>query len=377
MIIYLIVFVLSYIFAFFAEKKYKKNKKSKYFIFFSMLAVVIPSALAGLRKSGIGTDTKIYIDGTFRVVCNMKNLSQFTNYLLNGNNRIEPLYFLINFIVSRFSHNINGMYFVLQLVIMSLTYAACIKISNDNKFSMPYLIFLLLYYNRSLNICRQTIAISIVLFAFSYAWEQKFLKYFISVLIAFCFHKSAAIAIFIYWLIPLITDAENKKNKNKLIFRFSIFIGSLFILIFYRSFLTFLIKDLHIIGENYYKYVYAERIRIQPIELVFKIIMIPFYLVFNRYYKDTYRIGDFLSYFMIIDLILYSIGFYALDAQRLSFYFGIFNIFLIPQIGNCFKGQKSKMVVNTFFIMGLVLYWYWYYCFRNYHETYPYQFIFR
>ena len=66
MIIYFIIFIISFFMALVAEKNFK-NKNKKIAIFFSALAIIIPSLLAAYRTIGVGTDTHGYIRWAFKI----------------------------------------------------------------------------------------------------------------------------------------------------------------------------------------------------------------------------------------------------------------------------------------------------------------------
>ena len=126
----------------FADKKFKNGQK-KLGITYSAVAILIPSLFAGLRMTGVGTDTLYYINAAFMYAKKSVSLSQL--FRLSD---IEPLYNVVNYVVSRFTSSINVVYFVLQFIIMLFAYLACYD--NRKKISLPisYLLFMLLYYNR-------------------------------------------------------------------------------------------------------------------------------------------------------------------------------------------------------------------------------------
>ena len=56
---YILCFIISLIFIHIAVNKYDKQKKKSFYIY-SLIALLIPSILAGARAATIGTDTMVY-----------------------------------------------------------------------------------------------------------------------------------------------------------------------------------------------------------------------------------------------------------------------------------------------------------------------------
>lgn len=361
--IYFVVFFISYFFAVTAKKSFEKNNK-KLGIFNSAMAILIPSLLAGFRMKGVGTDTLYYFDAAFMYA---RRATSFTQLLKISN--IEPLYNLVNYIVSRFTDNINYVYFFLQLITMIFIYLACFD--NKEKVSFPesYLVFMLLFFNRSLNMCRQTIAIVIILYAMKYVKEKNIFKYIIFIFIASGFHNTALLFLSIYIIAVLI----EKKDS----FIYKLFIILLFLLIFalYKPLIIFIVNTFNFISNRYLYYVMAKK-NIILIELIFKIILLGTILLFYdkliKYNEDN----KLFLFLMIIDFILYLLGFYAGYAQRISYYLGYLIILIIPQFKSLFQKQYQNLILIL--IIGILsIYSFVYYDIKQYDETVPYKSVLR
>ena len=176
----------------------------------------------------------------------------------------------------------------------------------------------------------------------------------------------------------MITETKYIRNKNKDILKIMFFIIVILLFSFYRDIINYLVNTVHLLDEKYYKYAFNEKreISLIPIELFFKIISLLAFLSFYRIMKLKYKNTDVFSMMMILDLVLYCVGFYSYDAQRISYYFGSFNMFLFPEIANCFKGKEEKVVINILIMSLLVIYWWIFVCRHRFHETYPYYSIF-
>lgn len=363
MIIYFIVFILSFGMALFAEKFYISKNKTL-FIFFSFMAILIPSIMAGMRGINVGTDTKYYISNVFSLVQNCNSLLEAIK-LIYLNLNIEPLYTFINYSCFKiFGNNIHTLYFLLEFIMLFFIYMACIDNKNDkNKFSLMYLVFLLLFFNKSLNNCRQSIAIAISLYSLKFVINKKFFKYILFCLMAMCFHVSAAITIVIYPLFNYL-NGKNKNFKKNLIL-----LVSIICLCFYQEILLFLINDLGILDQKYLFYVVGGSGNILMLEFVF-MLLIGLFLVFNRKRLKIKNENYLMLYF--IGFIIYCIGFFSNYAWRLGYFFYYTIIFLLPNIECKLVLNSKKISINVIIIILLFMYSYKYYDINLFDETVPY-----
>ena len=249
MISYFLIFLISYILSFFAEKSYKKNRKIS-FLFFSALSILFPSFMAGIRASGIGTDTTIYVDWVFRVNVSAGNILDVLSFISSSG--IEPLYCLLNYLVSRFTDNLSVIYFTLEFIILFFVYFSCVNMSKDTKFSFSYsyLIFLLLFFNKSLNLCRQSISMAICLYSLKYIFSRNWKMFILLFLISVGFHNSAILFIPLYFVYPIII---NETNRNKII-RILIILVLIIVIIFFKQILHIFI-DIGLLSSRYNNYI--------------------------------------------------------------------------------------------------------------------------
>ncbi len=364
MFIYIIVFFLSFFLSIIARKFYNKSNKFA-FVIFSLFSILVPAILAGLRTAEIGTDTKGYVATTFFYSTQFNSFFEWLN-----NSNIEILYSAINYVVANMTNNINWLYFILEFIIICFVYAACFRFDKENKNLFPfyYLTFLLLYYNRSLNMVRQSLALSIFLYSFSYLKEKKFVYYFIFFLLALGFHNSAILMIPIYFIYHFV-----KNNNKNAFFLFAILV---FCSLFYEKIGLFLI-NCGILNERLVLYFTPSSVRtVLLIELAFNTIVFLMGILFYKKLINENSDNKVLLYFMLLCLVVYSLGFKFSYSQRLSYYFEYLNIFFIPQFINVSKNKyKLNIILKCMFVIALTIYSCVYYGFRKYDETVPYKSI--
>lgn len=184
--VYFIVYILLYCFAFLGSTRQLKNGTSL-FLFFSTTLIIL---FLGLRWE-CGTDW-----ATYKYLFDSLELDW--TFVINVY-RFEFGYVLLNYFVKLASTD----YTIFLLVNATLT---IIPLAYLLKKESPYpnLSFLLFYsiyfLPHFMGSNRRMIAIVLVLFAFYYLYNSEKKKYFLFIFLAFLFHKSSIIGLFIYFI---------------------------------------------------------------------------------------------------------------------------------------------------------------------------------
>ncbi|MFR0704150.1 EpsG family protein [Enterococcus sp.] len=159
-------------------------------LFFSLL---IPSIVAGMRYN-VGTDYQSYY-WLFELT---RNSSIFQ--ILNTGT--EPL-FLIIVKISSYILNNQSIYFVIFFLTIYFVYISIRELVNIN-WGYSMMLWFLIAFSPTLNIMRQMLAASIVLYAIINLYENKLLKCFVFLILALLVHNIAAIGFIAFFL-------QNKK----------------------------------------------------------------------------------------------------------------------------------------------------------------------
>lgn len=363
MLVYNSFFLISYLISLIGEHS---KKKSKTLIFIcGFLAIMIPSLLAGFRAYGVGTDTHSYIQNVFDICLHSNTITDAVSLVKQVSN-IEVLYTTMNYIISRFFDSVNVVYFISEVLILSFSYLACYKNKEYiGSYSFSYLIFLMLFFNKSLNMCRQSIAISIILYASTFIFEKKCIKYFVFCLLASGFHFSAICMIMLYPLIYFVNNGSISKMKK--IFVIILIICGLF---FYEN-LIVLGVNYQLLDSHYLNYLNSGG-GIIMIEYIF--ILITCFLIFAlKVHQKNFIISNY-SYLLFMSSIIYLIGLKSDYAYRISYYLMYFIIFCIPAILLKFK-SNNRIFIKMFCIVIIFIYTYVYYQVYGLDETVPYRIV--
>lgn len=358
MLIYLIVFLIVIILTFIAQIVYKKNKYVSYGI--SAVCIMILSLFAALRANTVGSDVLTYGLESFNKVGQFSSLFDYINSFDS-----EPAYYLLNYIIYYLTNNIHVFFFILQLINVIIVYNIAYK-EKENMW-LCVLIYLMLWYNASFNILRQTTALFIMLFAFRYLEKNKLLKYYICVFIAFLFHKSSLI----YVVMPILNKLFNSKKYN-IVYFIMIILMCLIYYAFGEEIISYISNVLPYFSR-YATYFSIQETNFNIKYFLVKLVIVMGTLLFvgNIYNKKS---NNFLIYSMILETLLYINSDFIRYGYRISYFFTLYYIILIPRIDSSLMKETNRKIFRLFIVSTFLFFWY----FRNvrvgYDATIPYMF---
>lgn len=359
MLIYIVVFCLSSFFAYLASKF--ENKKILTVIF-SIIAILIPSYLAGVRDLNIGTDVAVYGKPFFNRAVESSSFDRYSKIC-----KTDLGYRIVNYVVSRFTNNINIFLFVIEFLIIGIVYVAFYQRRKEFPIWLCMLCYFFLFYNRFLNLLRQGLAVSIVIYSYKYLEKDDLKKYFIGVIIASFFHPTAIFAATLY-LIKLLLKS---KSKNVLIPIISMVMLAL--ILGYGKILSFLINNLGIVSDRYIIYLPSRAFIFNFVETILLSSFVILALLFS---KKMNKINSNNTLYLLIGffgIILTQLSGVADYADRIAFYYtGIFPIMLSTVPRYVGKNKIDKNVLTYIIIFLFFLFWYWKFIKMGSCETYPY-----
>lgn len=354
---YIILFICVTIMNIINEKYFlKSNKKFTRNLFF-IISLGLLCFVAGVRSETVGTDINVYVSRLFNMSTNNFGI---INYLQNSN---SDLLFALTVYIGSIFNNINYVLFLIEFMVATPIYIYAYKESSEKSFTYLVLIFLLTMYCISLNLMRQSIAMSICILSYHFFENKLYKKSFIMLFLACLFHKTALIFSMVY----LINFTIKNSKKYKMIHTISIILLSIIITIFMEK----------IVGLTSYAS-YIERsslIREFSINSILKKVFWIALAGFNTFFikdekkKNNLIIGNVL---MIISLALTICSFKIPGTGRLGYYFLNMSYFLIiPEIPHAFKERKFVMTVLLFVV---IYFWFNMTCVKNdSSQVYPYK----
>ncbi len=389
--IYLITFGISCGLFVLSESKYLKKKKCLKVIF-AVLAITVPSLLAGLRDSSVGTDVEVYGNFWFEYTQRMK----FLRYIEFAKScSIGVVYALLNYIVGLFTDDTKIYYFVLSFVETGLIYIGVkmfngldrkslfnnkLVLNDNNKISLPFAMFCYytIFYNNTLNLLRQFLAVCFVFVAYMFIMKKKYVVSVLILMVAFLSHNSA---LFSFLLIPIfIISNEKLKSREKVyIFNIILFCSISLVMILYKPVLMLFISK-GILSSRFLTYMEGTVVGGRMIRTVFWVILAVLgYIAFPKminYQKESKFIISCITTSFAFSFVMFMGNVYAI---RMAFYFDLASLIFIPMIPKIYKldykGIRLKYGMYVFLIIVLIARWYLEYVRSNNGQTFPYKFI--
>ena len=356
MLIYLIVILLTTLLTFFAQKSLDKSKAL--FVVLSSLVLFVPSFVAGARDNCIGTDVEVYEHKMFNLAVKSET---FIDYVESSSN--ELLFQVINYVASCLSNSFGMALFLIEFVIVLFGYLAMLRMRHYAPVWVMMLLYLLGFYNLSFNLMRQMVAMSVLLFAFTYLLrDRNYKKYFVLVVLAFLFHKTAAIGGIVFGWIFLALDGGEKRHK---IMTFLYVAGCIGAFVLFR----FLLELLAGLGGRFEHYVaygggsdagpkWASKTVVYTILLLGDFLII-FAVLLARHLGESQR--DLLyvvGMLATIDIMSELLGKYTVFASRLSCYFCAPYVLVLPRLMSInVLSDRTRYVFRGLLILGFMVIW--------------------
>lgn len=155
--------------------------------------LLLPCLLAGFRDETVGVDVLTYAKW-MAINAQSMNLSEFMQFEAGVAN---PGWNLFTWIAVNATGGLPGYLFCIEALCILPIYFGLLRICRGWEWS-GLLVWLLLWYAFSLNGMRQSVAMGILFCSTAFVLERKPLYFLVGVFIAFLFHQTAVVGLFIY-----------------------------------------------------------------------------------------------------------------------------------------------------------------------------------
>lgn len=242
MIIYIVLLLLTTLFAYFADRQFYTYRRQS--IFFIIAIVVLYTIIAGFRDFGIGIDTNIYIEEYFNTAKSLVSLKEFLSI-----ESMDKGFLFLCWLSSLISSDKQMVLVVVELWIIAFTMLGVYMLKRDHGMKIWIFVFVyfFMFFGYSINLMRQFCAMSILFWGFVWLRNGNWKVYALTQLAAYCFHSSSVVFI----LVPVIyflSQLKNVRIRNFITLAAIPAFGMIFSFLFY--FLSF-IGDLGILSEVY------------------------------------------------------------------------------------------------------------------------------
>lgn len=366
--LYIFVFSFSIFCTYLAEKniikfEYKGLKKRyRSFLFYSSLAILVPSLIAGLRANDVGLDTIRYITNWFQL--GKAAISPFAAVASLGTENI--LYAILGYYCGKFFSDGGILLFLSQLLTIIPIYYCAYYFRKKIPMWAFIGVYLFCFFNNSLNNVKQSIACAFLLLMYCMLIQKKYFKTVFFGIIAILFHLSAIIGVLCVSIIT-ISSKNEKPSIKSIIICFIVVIISLQITELFQF-----LQQLGLIPQKYVDSVSGilgikssnfifDRIHSHVLfDLIIRWLMflIPFgclILIKNNRMRS-------IMYISMVGVLFYTyclLRYKTVYGGRISLYFDFFNMIFFPNIvKNIHMKFGNKNVSSWFFWLFLFIYWF-------------------
>ena len=338
---YFVIFII--LFAFSVLEISNINRQSnRILIFLSWLILVI---VAGTRYE-TGADWNMY-EAFFR------ETNSIGKFLMTGSTglstNLEFGYFLLCSILKQFGLGIQFLFFIIVLFNITVITKA-LKHYTQYVVVGLFVYYSLLYITVEFSLIRQALAASICFYAFRFVVSKEWVKYFLLVLIACSFHRSAVI------MLPLYFFFKTRFNNTTLYIL--ILSGSLLMLLRIKWLYNSILFAAGMLGDEFYKkalfYMNNEFFGVSRTVGVTFFLTIFLFLLFmwKRKEIESKKYGGLFFNVFIAYLVIY---FYLYEfyeiSLRFNLYFTLAFVVLFPYVFEIYKIQYNRIIIMAFLVM--------------------------
>jgi hypothetical protein len=286
-------------------------------------------------------------------------------------------YLLLTFIITKVFKNFHILLFFIEVLIVFPTYKSITNYGINKKcilISMTF--FYLFWYNASLNMIRQSIALSFSLLSISYVNINKPKKSFFFNIIAIGFHKTALFTAVIN-VIFLIFNNKKISDSKKTKISYLLISGSFFLTCIIYILTYAINNNIMILSGNHYLY-YLKNARFD-FSFIDTTIYVYIYVIFILLKSDTLTTKINYMFFKSLSLcniILLQIGALIPYGERITFYLLYPLIINILPILISDNNTKKTLYIRTLTLLIFVGYWFFVFAYLGIHSTIPYKFYF-
>ena len=369
--IYLVYFAASAYFAYLARKAEDKKR----FFLYSVLSVLITVMLAGLRDYSIGTDVENYLNQRqfWASAIEAESVGEYLKFYFSLG-LVEPLFALFLGSIAQLTGDFRLFLVLSHVVIVTCIYIGAFRLKHHARPELVLMLFYLLYYNNSLNLIRQYMAMALVFAFFADLEERKFIRYFVAVLIAALIHTTAIIS-----LIPLtiyLILYPQKEMEAASAARTIFVCGIVLVGVFFFIPLIKLAIQWGFFPKKYQYYFQDKLSRLAMTRLLIRILEITGLILC---YKKLRTHNNHLEFYLVNTvtfMALLEMSRRIAHGQRIPLHFAFTNIVTVSMLESCHEKKTERLVWTAMIVFLAAYYWYHTYVLGMGSETVPYKFGF-
>lgn len=363
MSVYLISFTISALLL----KAANAMKKNQRWIFI-VAALLIPCFVAGMRGENIGTDVRVYLSPMTKAAIHASGFSEYmrSSWIAAWADRrvsdYEIGFSFVVYLVARLFRNIYAVQFAIQGLSVG---PICCALYKNTKIDhhlcwLGILTYYLMFFNVTLNMMRQSIAMAFTFLAFTFFVNGEKKKCCLFTGVAMLFHTSAILGALVYALYEYV-NAESgirfRLGSKTISGRYANMMTAVIVGLIVVAAGTGMISGiLNMMGLSKYVVYIRGTIEFMPNQVISRL---PAFALLLYAWKKSGDFDDFRFYFtmMFFDLLMAQFTSVNPYAGRIGMYFSQFEILAFPCIYH--KTKKNKVILAL--LMGYMLFYWWFY----------------
>lgn len=374
--VYIVGFIMSTLLFALAEKVVKSQR---WFVY--LIALLIPCCIAGFRDRSVGTDVQVYLVQMTTAAIYSGSLSEYMNtswHVIGSYVRIVSQYeigfSMLVYMTAKIFRNMFAVQFAVQVFTIVPIYIANTKFKDEFPMWLSMLTYYLMFFNRSLNMMRQCIAMSFVYLAFAYLKTGKKKKCMIAAIAALFFHISALMGILLYFLYKYTTSdgkghfLGRRKIPNRYTHMLIAIMAGVMVVLGNNTAANFM----SLLGLGRYAVYIKGAVEFMPNQIISRLPTLILFLYFWRKMR-TEQDTQFLFTAFVLELLFSQFSSVNSFGGRVALYFAEFKLEAHPILYS--KTGKKKWVL-VLLIAYMAFYWWFYYVLKGVSETLPYKFGF-
>lgn len=368
MTVYVLCFLVSVFLLYYAESQKFLGRASRISV---IIAILIPCMIAGLRHETIGTDVTGYTKELFLVA---QETGSFFEYLSSGYSLyswdytavkdIEFGFVVLCYLSSKVLNSMQFLLFFIQALTVIPIYKGLRVFGKTQPVWLGMTVYYLLFFNQTLNLMRQWIAMAFLFYAFQFLLSNSYRRYFSIVVIASLFHLSAAIGVAIFAIYQLVAK-ENMHNKSLKVLLL-IIIGVVVILG-----LPLVARVMEYLGLRYADYI-SGNLELMPNQFLYRIPILLILMLRWRYLRKNNCLTGLFLVVIAYDLLASQLTSIFSQSGRIALYFGEYYMLIYPAVCMASDSKNNRRIMRIFVMCYLCVYWWYTYVYGGSGETVPY-----
>lgn len=317
------------------------NNRRKQTTFLCAVCLIPLFILTAFRDFSVGNDTITYYN-VYLTIGMMDDLKQAFLY-----SRMEPGYVFFNYLFNSFDFQ----YIYMQIFVSAFIYYSLFRFLRKYSLNigLSCMIFLgMRLFCGPMNVVRMWIALAILLYALDYFLSNKIYLANIFVILAAMFHYSAMIFLIMNFIYKV---RMKKKHFATLVF------SSVVVAIIGRPFFEVLTNSIGLyqgyLNSNYFNY--DDNIAVYITLLIDICLVSLFYFLTRRKHFDGFKNVSLFVYLVIISMCLDIIGLTNTIMSRISGYFYISWMVLLPLAVNYIQKAEKKLFIYSCLAISFIL----------------------